>query len=314
MKAFIFDPLWDELVTAEARDRLMAAGLELFVTKEIAPLMASRELFSGDEERLLCINPDYVDWRLNSDDYRDIPSLRGILGAATSYSWIDMAYANEKGIAVCNIRDFSTDAVAEWAIMMMLNLARRTPMLIRDGFPLDFKDDFMRYRGERLAGKTVGVVGLGHIGEAIARRCEGLGMNVIYWSRTPKQTHYTYEEIDELFAKSDVVFPAMSINDQSKDIITPNLLNTLRPSCMLVSVVHGLFDEQHAINMVASGRLYGFGFEAEPNSFNDYTGNVWAAPAYAWTTRSSMENAMQKWIENMIFAARGVYPNQINNT
>jgi len=187
MKVFIFDPLWDELITNDLLNSLKENNIELVVTKEIAPLSKCKELFEGDEERILCLNPDYVGWELKADDYKNIPNLKAILGAATSFSWIDSSYADVEQIPICNIRNFSTEAVAEWAITMLFNIARQTPRLIKDGFPLDFDKDFMKYRGVELQGKTVGIVGLGNIGSSIAKRCTGLGMNVTYWSKSSKE-------------------------------------------------------------------------------------------------------------------------------
>jgi phosphoglycerate dehydrogenase-like enzyme len=129
MKAFIFDPLWNELVTEDLKNQLQASGLEITVTTEIAPLSNCKELFEGNEERILCLNPDYVGWKLTAEDYKDIPNLKAILGAATSFSWVDMSHASENNIPVCNIRNFSTQAVAEWATTMMFNLARQVPRL-----------------------------------------------------------------------------------------------------------------------------------------------------------------------------------------
>lgn len=312
MKAFIFDPLWDELITDDLLEKLKSSGLELVITKAIAPLSDCKELFDGDEERILCLNPDYVSWKLLADDYKGIPNLKAILGAATSFSWVDMSYAGSHQIPVCNIRNFSTEAVAEWAITMMFNLARQTPRLIKDGFPLDFDKDFMKYRGVELYGKKAGIVGLGTIGSAIAKRCTGLGMNVLYWSKSPKTNNYQFKELAELFASSDIIFPTMALNDETKKLITPELLKSMKPSAMFISVVHDLFDEQLVLDMVKSSKLFGFGFEASPASFNQYEGNVWAAPAYAWVTDGSMNNSMTKWVENMIDAAQSKFPNKVN--
>lgn len=312
MKAFIFDPLWTELVTDELTSNLAQAGIEIILVSEIAPLSDCKALFEGDEDRILCLNPDYVGWKVSVDDYKDIPNLKGIFGAATSFSWIDTSYANENNIPVCNIRNFSTQAVAEWAMTMMFNLARQTPRLIKDDFPLDFDKDFMKYRGVELKGKTAGIVGLGNIGSAIAKRCEGLGMNVVYWSQSPKETEYERKELVDLFATADVVFPTMAINDETKQLITPKLITSMKSSAMLVTIVHGLFDDQTALDMVKDDKLFGFGFEAKAGAFKSYEGNVWAAPEYAWTTDGSMTNSMVKWTENMINAAKGEFPNKVN--
>ncbi len=187
MKAFIFDPLWDKLINSELLENLKNAGLETTVVTEIAPLSSCKELFEGDEERLLCINPDYVSWKLTAEDYKDIPGLKAILSAATSFSYIDTSFADSNNIPICNIRNFSTEAIAEWSITMMFNVARQIPRLIKDDFPMDFDKDFMKYQGIELRGKKAGIIGLGHIGSAIASICAGLGMEVIYWSQSPNK-------------------------------------------------------------------------------------------------------------------------------
>lgn len=312
MKAFIFDPLWDKLITEELLSKIKNSGLELVVTKEIAPLSQSKALFEGDDDRILYLNPDYVNWKLSSDDYKQIPNLKAIMGAATSFSWIDTVYADQNNIPVCNIRNFSTQAVSEWAITMLFNVARQVPCLIKDGFPLDFDKDFLKYRGIELKGKTAGIIGLGHIGSAIAERVQGLGMNVVYWSKSEKESKYERKDLEELFATADVIFPTIAFNNETKNLITPELLALMKPLAIFISVVHRLFDEQIILDMVKNGKLFGFGFEAKPGEFGIYEGNVWAAPAYAWVTDGSMNNSMMKWVENMVNSVSNNFPNRIN--
>jgi glycerate dehydrogenase len=312
MTAYIFDPLWDELATAHHAAALEDAGIAPVVVSHPGTLRDHKQLYRGKGARILCINPDYVNWSLQASDYNDIPNLCAILGAATSFSWIDGSCASKKDIPIVNIRHFSTEAVAEWAIMMMLNVARQIPRLSKDGYPNDFDKDFMSYRGIELHGKTAAIIGMGNIGAAIARRCEGLGMKVVYWSRSKKDCDYTYTELPKLMKAADVIFPTLAINEETKQLITPTLLRSVRPSAMIISVVHGLFDEKLVLDMVSSGDLYGFGYEAEPETFGQHDGNVWAAPAYAWTTDTSMANSMNKWVENMVQAAEGSFPNRVN--
>lgn len=83
MKAFIFDPLWDELVTPELLDTSKATGIDIVVNTVIAPLSDCTELFAGDEDRVLCLNPDYVGWKLTGTDYENIPHLKGIFTEST---------------------------------------------------------------------------------------------------------------------------------------------------------------------------------------------------------------------------------------
>jgi len=311
VKAFIFDPLWEELVTNELLDTLASADVELVVTKEIAPLSNCKELFEGDEERVLCVNPDYVGWSLASEDYKNIPNLKAILGAATSFSWIDTAYADNNNIPVCNIRNFSAQAVAEWAVTMLLNVARQIPRLIKDGFPLDFDKDFMKYRGVELKGKAAGIIGLGHNGVAIAERLRGLGLDVIYWSKNTRNDEYEYRELDDIFENADVIVPAFAHNEETDSLITDELLGRLKSSAIIIDIVE-LENKDKIIELVKDGKIFGYGFEAKPESFDQYEGNVWAAPAYGWVTDGSMNNVMTKWVANIVSTAEGEFPNRVN--
>ena len=64
--------------------------------------------------------------------------------------------------------------------------------------------------------------------------------------------------------------------------------------------------------MVASGKLFGYGFEGKAGEFTQFEGNVWAAPAYAWTTYESMHNSVVLWVDNMVKAAKGEFPTRVN--
>jgi phosphoglycerate dehydrogenase-like enzyme len=312
MKAFIFDPLWDELVTTDLLDNLKSAGVEIVVVKEIAPLKDCVELFEGDEDRLLCLNPDYVGWKLTNADYESIPHLKAIFTESTGYEWVEQDAANRLNIPICNIVKFNTQSVAEWAIMMMFNLARQTPRLIKDGFPLDFDKDFMKYRGIQLVGKTAGIIGLGNIGSAIAERCKGLGMNVVYWSRNSVNDAYQKLSLEELLTTADVIFPTTAKNDETTTLINDDMIRTIKKEAMVVDVVHCMFNHQLLLDRVASGELLGYGFEGEPTEFAKFEGNVWAAPAYAWATYESMYNSVAKLVNNIVSATKNDFPTKVN--
>jgi phosphoglycerate dehydrogenase-like enzyme len=312
MKAFIFDPLWDNLVTDDLLEKIKSSGLEIVVKKDIAPLSECQELFEGDDDRLLCLNPDYVGWKLSNDDYKDIPKLKGIMTSSTGFEWIEQNVSIEKNIPICNIRNFSTQAVAEWAVMIMFNLARQTPRLIKDNFPLDFDKDFMKYLGVLLKGKTVGIIGLGHIGSAIAEVCSGIGMNVIYWSKNSTNNNYESVSLEKLMSKADVIFPTVAKNSDTLTLITDEHISSIKKSAIFVDIAHGLFDQEKVLAMVASGDLFGYGFEGGPNEFTKFEGNVWAAPAYAWATSDSMNNSEALLAENIISASKGEFPMKVN--
>ena len=225
---------------------------------------------------------------------------------------MEQSIANERNIPICQIVNFSTQAVAEWAVLMMFNLARQTPRLIKDDFPLDYDKDFMKYLCVQLKDKTAGIIGLGHIGSAIAEACNGLGMKVIYWSRSSANNAYEKVSLEQLLSTADVIFPAAAKNTETLALITDEHIRSMKKSAVLVDIAHGLFDQELVLDMVANGNLFGYGFEGKPNEFAKFKGNVWAAPSYAWATDSSMNNSMTKWVENMVDAAKGKFPNRVN--
>ncbi|USN95391.1 MAG: hypothetical protein H6793_03635 [Candidatus Nomurabacteria bacterium] len=311
MKAFIFDPLWKTLITETLSKSLLDNDVEVVVVSDLTPIQQNKALYEGDEDRILCVNPDYVKWNLTVDDYKNIPNLKAILGAATSFSWINTSFADQNNIPIVNIRNFSTQAVAEWAITMMFNVARKIPLLIKNGFPLDFDKDFMKYKGQELNGRTAAIIGLGHNGLAIAERLTGLGMNVVYWSKHSRDSRYEYLELDELFKRADVIFPTFAHNQESDNLITDELLDLMKKNAIVVDIIK-LTNRNKILHLVENDTIFGYAFEAEPRTFTKYVGNVWAAPEYAWVTEGSFNNVMTKWVENMINASKNEFPNRVN--
>ena len=169
----------------------------------------------------------------------------------------------------------------------------------------------MKYRGLELHGKTAAIIGLGHNGIAIAERLKGLGLNIVYWSKNTRNNEYKFSELDDIFETADVIVPAFAHNDETDALITDELLAKLKPSAIIIDIIE-LKNKDKVIELVKEGKIFGFGFEAKPNSFDNYEGNVWAAPAYAWVTDGSMNNMMTKWVDNMIDAASDRFPNKIN--
>jgi phosphoglycerate dehydrogenase-like enzyme len=305
MKLFILDQMWSSQVTPELSKKLTDANLEVIVDEKSKSLKDVKGLFDGSEERILAINPDNVDWAVKAEDYKEVPNLKAILLQSTSFSWLESV----KDIPVCNIRGFSAHAVAEWNILMAINLARKIPLLIQGSFEYDLN----KYQGIELQGKTAGIIGIGQNGTQTAKRCKGLGMNVVYWSHKTRNDEYEYVELTELFKRSDLIIPAMADNKDVQKLITDEMISSMKRSAIFVSTVHRYYNHQLLLDMVKDGRLFGYGFETEgKEKFSDFTGNIWATPPYAWCTDGSMSGAMNLWVNNMVSASKSEFPNRIN--
>lgn len=263
----------------------------------------------GDDEKFVVIDPDFVEWKVTNEDLESVKNLRAVFVSSTSFGWVAQDYLNKYGIPLSNVKDWCTQAVAEWAIMMAFNLARKVPLIIKDNYVLDYS----KYQGMDLKGKTVGIIGMGNIGKAIAERAEGLGMKVIYWSKNTKNDKYTFVELEQLFKEADVVFPTMADNAESKKVITDDLLKSMNRTAIFASIVHKYYNHDLVLQLVKEGKLYGYGFEDSTVKMNDFEENVWVAPEYAWCTLNSSENNDTKLLENIQEALKGNFPSKVNN-
>lgn len=154
MKIIILSPNTDILFSEDMKRSIRACGEVIFV-REARSLMDVSELFD-DTPKIVAIDPVFCAWQVSREVIENMKHVQAICLQTTSFSWIDTAAARECGIAVTNLRGFSTEAVAEWAIMMTINVARRVPLIIKDGW----KQDFSKHQGVELRGKTAGIIGL----------------------------------------------------------------------------------------------------------------------------------------------------------
>ena len=308
-EVFIFDEIFEFMVSGDGIAELQAMGVELHVINQKCKIADYEPIKNPATQKILCINPDFVDWHLAADGYKGISGLKVIISSSDNISWLDTSYADDHGIKYVALENLTSEysAVAEYAVTIMTSLARKIPTIIRNQFPLDYAHDFMKYQGLDLAGKTVGIIGLGNVGGAIAQRCRGLDMNVVYWSRSTKSMEgYEHREIDDILREADVIFPTLKPNDQTKVMLPIEKLELIKKDAIMVSVVSELIDNSYLAKRVADQKLFGFGFGADPSAFSNYSGNVWAIPDYAWATRNNMRTSYDQFVEKIAEAIKGV--------
>jgi lactate dehydrogenase-like 2-hydroxyacid dehydrogenase len=189
------------------------------------------------------------------------------------YNHIDVAAAKAIGIAVTNTPGAVTEATADIALMLMLMTARRAgegERLVRAGKWQGWHPTQML--GLHLGGKTCGIVGMGRIGQAIARRAHyGLGMKVVYHNRSPKALDLPATQLDSLtdvMAASDVVVLAVPGGAETRHLIGAEAFAAMRPNAHLVNIARGdVVDENALIAALQAGQIAGAGldvYEHEP--------------------------------------------------
>lgn len=200
------------------------------------------------------------------------PRARLLANFGVGINHIDVAAARAAGIAVTNTPGAVTDATADIALMLMLMTCRRASegeALVRAGRWEGWHPTQML--GLHLSGKVLGIVGMGRIGQAIARRAHfGFGMTVLYHTRSPLSLDYAHpaESLHALMAAADVVVIAAPATPQTRHLINAAALAAMQPHAHLVNIARGdLIDESALIAALAEGRIAGAGldvYEFEP--------------------------------------------------
>jgi len=216
-----------------------------------------------------------------------------IVEAGTGYNNIDLNAAKERGITVCNIPAYSTERVAHTVIMMILNFAstmQKQIGMLAKGDRSNFTK-YLQVSHTEVNGKTLGVVGAGHIGIEVIKVAKALGMNILVHTRTPKADGdgIRYVSLDELLEHSDYITLHCPLNDQTKHIINKEAIGKMKPSAVIVNTGRGpLINEADLCEALAAKRIAGAGLdvqEVEPPAEDSplYTlDNVIITPHMGW--------------------------------
>ena len=216
-----------------------------------------------------------------------------IVEAGTGYNNIDLNAAKERGITVCNIPAYSTERVAHTVIMMILNFAstmQKQIGMLAKGDRSNFTK-YLQVSHTEVNGKTLGVVGAGHIGMEVIKVAKALGMNILIHTRTPKADGdgVRYVSLDELLANSDYITLHCPLNDQTKHMINKETIAKMKPNAVIVNTGRGsLINEADLCEALAANRIAGAGLdvqEVEPPAEDSplYTlDNVIITPHMGW--------------------------------
>ncbi|KAH7434947.1 hypothetical protein KP509_06G041700 [Ceratopteris richardii] len=241
----------------------------------------------------------------------DLLESLGNLGIIANYGVgvdnIDLDYCRNRGIRVTNTPDVVTDDVADLAILLMLAVRRKLQKAHE--FVRDRSWENMRFPLTRKAsGLRLGILGLGRIGMAIAKRAEGFDYIISYHGRTKKPgISYTfYSKISELAANSDILVIACALTDDTKHLVDKDVLDALGPEGILINIGRGpVVDEPALVKALLEKRLGGAGldvFENEPHVPRELLNmdNVILTPhvgTATWETRRTMDKLVQDNID-----------------
>lgn len=183
--------------------------------------------------------------RLNEESLRESPNVKLICEFATGFDNCDLTYCNSRGIKVANVADYCTDMVAQHTFTQMLTLLQKLPHYdeyVKSG-AYAAQDRFSNFDEPftELAGKTWGIVGMGHIGKKVAQIATAFGCRVIFHSVTGKSTVTEYEQVDKdtLLRESDFLSLHCPLSDLTRDFIDKEAFRKMKKTAVLVNVARG---------------------------------------------------------------------------
>lgn len=221
----------------------------------------------ADAEALVCLLLDRIDAAVLDR----APRLRVIANCAVGYDNVDVPAATARGIAVTNTPDVLTEATAEFTLALMFAAARRLPegeALVRSGTWIGWRLD--QLLGQPIAGRTLGIVGLGRIGQAVAAKAAALGMQIAYSGHRDVATPYPARRLptDELFATADVVSLHCPLTPETRRIVNAERLGRMKPTSIVINTARGgCVDDEALAEALERGTIFAAGldvFDGEP--------------------------------------------------
>ena len=259
----------------------------------------------ADTDILLC-NKTIIDKALMDK----APKLKYIGIFATGYNNIDIEYAKEKGIAVCNAGSYSTNAVAQQVIAYILNFYTRIAeydAFVKDGgwlrspvfSPLVFHTD-------EVFGKTIGLIGYGSIAKAVEKIAVALGMKVLVYTRTIRGDDPKFVTLDQLLKNSDIVSVHCPLNEQSREMFNKDTFKNFKDGAYFINTARGGVINEHALyDALTSGKLSGAAIDVlstEPmtkdNILKDAP-NITITPHTCWAPLSTRKRLLDLVCDNI---------------
>ena len=254
----------------------------------------------------------------------DATDLKFIGLFATGYNNIDIEYAKEKGIIVCNVPGYSTDSVTQLTISFLLelatNMSRYTISVARGDWKKSAQFSYFDFPIVELAGKTLGIYGLGTIGQSVARVALALGMNVLAYTRTPKTVQgVTLVDEDTLFSHSDFLTFHCPLTKETEKVVNEQRLKSMKKEAFIINTSRGgVIDENALAHALKTGIIAGAAIDVltlEPMAQDCPLwglDNCIITPHVAWASIESRTRLIQKVSENMAAFCAGNPINVVN--
>jgi glycerate dehydrogenase len=297
-------------------------GLRAFGPCEIHPRTPPELVVERSRQADILITNKVV---LSREVIGQLPQLKYIGVLATGYNIVDVAAARQRGIPVANVPTYGTRSVAEMVFAHILNLTFHVGQHahgVREGRWTRSADFcYWDFPLTELAGKTLGIVGFGRIGRAVARVAAGFEMRVLAYDAMPIAAEEGVESVDleTLFRRSDVISLHCPLSPQTERLVSAERLGLMKPTAFLINTSRGpLVDEQALADALNAGRIAGAGLDVlpvEPPPAEQpllHAKNCHITPHIAWATQAARQRLLDTAVANIRAFLDGRAQNVVN--
>ncbi|MFS0788017.1 NAD(P)-dependent oxidoreductase [Shouchella sp. 1P09AA] len=266
------------------------------------------ELINGVKDATALLCP--LSTKVSRKVIESAPELKIIANYGAGFDNIDLEAAKENGIVVTNTPKVSTDATAELTLGLMLGLMRRIP----EGDQLCRTEGFngwapLFFLGRELKGKTLGIVGFGKIGQAVAERARAFGMNILYTARTEKDNTLgaQYRSFDQLVEEADVLSIHTAYSDETYHLFNETTFKKMKKQAVLLNLARGpVVHEEALVKALKNKEIAGAAldvFEFEPHIHDELKllPNVVLTPHIGNATVETRDEMAKLAATNIIF-------------
>ena len=244
-------------------------------------------------------------------------NLKFLQVAFSGFDHVDIESCKSKGIGLSNAAGYATSAVSEMTLLLSLSLLRNSHNMEDNLRKLEGRKGYI---GNELSGKTVGIIGTGHIGLAAARLFLAFGCRVLAYSRTKKNIEsIEYVDLDTLLKKSDIVSLHIPYSEETNHLLDRKKLALLKPEAVLINTARGLVvDNQALTDALIEGKIAGAAvdiYEQEPPLPIDHpllkAPNTVLVPHIAYATHQAMKNRLETVLRSVNSWIRGEQINKV---
>lgn len=317
-------PLWKVLVTQRIFPEAIAVLKEKAEVEggEAEAPLPREELLKKIEDKdgvlTLLVN------RIDREVIDRAKNLKIIANCAVGYDNIDVAYCRQKGIMVTNTPGVLTEATADLTWALILAVARQVPQAdyyTRQGNFKGWQLDL--FLGQEVSGKTLGIIGMGRIGQAVARRGLGFEMKIIYFDPTPlpsekeKELKARWLPLDELLRAADIVTIHASLNPSTYHLLSKEKMALMKKTAILINAARGpIVDEAALAEALQEGKIWGAGldvYEREPEIEAALLSlkNVVLLPHIGSATRNTRLQMAMTAVRNLLQGLSGEKPENL---